>query len=248
MLESQFTFLLAAGTSIFLIGLSKGGVGGMLGPLITATMALVVPADQAIGLLLPLLIAGDLFAIAAHWGRWARPHAVRLIPGSVVGVLLAVLVIADVAPGQLRRGLAILIVAFILFRLFERRFRVRPTYQARAWHGAAAGSIAGFTSGLAHVGGPPISIYLLLQQLPPPEYAATSALFFAALNLIKVPFYGLAGLFEIPLLVRVVWLLPLLPIGVWSGRWFAHRVRREVFERIILGLLVLSAIFLFLRS
>jgi hypothetical protein len=111
-----------------------------------------------------------------------------------------------------------------------------------------AGLAAGFSSGLAHVGGPPVSIYLLLQDLPPPTYAATSALFFAVLNLIKIPFYGFAGLFDLQLVLRTLPLIPLLPLGVWVGKRFAHRVRRETFERIILFVLVLSALTLALRA
>jgi uncharacterized membrane protein YfcA len=245
--DAGASFYLAAGVSLFLIGLSKGGVGGMLGPLITATMALAVPADEAIGLLLPLLIAGDAFAIAAHWGKWARQHVIRLLPASVIGVAAAALVVADISPAQLRRGLGLVILLFIGYRLLEGRLIEGIDYRSRPWHGRVAGVVAGFTSGLAHVGGPPVSIYLLLQRLPPPTYAATSALFFAVLNLIKVPFYGLAGLFNPSLVVRTIPLLPLLPTGVWAGKRFAQRVRREIFEAIILGLLLLSAVFLLLR-
>lgn len=247
-MSAQLGFYLAAGTSVFLIGLSKGGVGGMLGPLITATMALALPADQAVGLLLPLLIAGDLFAISAHWGNWARQHVIRLVPASVIGVLAAVTLLSEVSPTQLRRGLAVVIILFLLYKLFEARLLRRLTYQSKAWHGSLAGGIAGFTSGLAHVGGPPISIYLLLQQLPPPNYAATSALFFAILNLIKLPFYGWAGLIDLPMLGRMLWFLPLLPLGVWLGKLFTRKVALKVFENIILVLLFLSAIFLLLRS
>lgn len=246
-MELGLSFYLAAGASLLLIGLSKGGVGGMLGPLVTATMALAVPADIAIGLLLPLLIAGDAFAVAAHWRRWSRIHVLRLVPASAIGVVLAVAVITHIRPEHLRRGLAVLILIFIVYRVSAGWIHPVVQYQSRWWYGPLAGAVAGLTSGLAHVGGPPISIYLLLQDLPPEVYAATSALFFAALNLIKLPFYGASGLIRLPILVRTFWLLPLLPIGVWLGKKFALWVAKETFERIILALLVVSAILLLIE-
>ena len=241
-------FYLATGAALLLIGLSKGGVGGMLGPLITAVMAMVLPADQAIGLLLPLLIAGDIFAIAAHWRRWSGVHARRLIPASVVGVIVAVALVADLPPLVLRRGIAVIILLFVIFRWLESRLRGQLQPTIRPWHGHLAGAVAGFSSSLAHVGGPPISIYLLVSELPPPVYAATSALFFAVLNLIKLPFYGLAGLLTPDLLWRAAPLLPLLPIGVWLGKAFAHRVPRMIFDRLIVGLLLMSAASLLLTG
>jgi uncharacterized membrane protein YfcA len=247
-MSPDLAYHLAAGTSVFLIGLSKGGVGGMLGPLITATMALALPADQAVGILLPLLIAGDAFAVAAHWGHWVKIHVVRLVPASVIGVLIAVALVADINPLHLRRGLAVLIFLFVLYRLFEKRIVKGLAYQSKPWHGLLAGSVAGFTSGLAHVGGPPVSIYLLMQDLSPSNYAATSALFFALLNLIKLPFYGLAGLIDLTLLGRVVWLLPLLPLGVWLGKRFTQRVQSAIFEYVIVALLLLSMAFLLLGA
>lgn len=247
-MQPSLSFYLAAGVSITLIGLSKGGVGGMLGPLVTATMAMVLPANVAVGLLLPLLIVGDAFAVAAHWGRWSRYHVVRLVPASALGVLLAVGILTSVSPLLLRRGLALLILAFLGYRSVSSRFRRSAAYEHQGWHGPAAGAVAGFTSGLAHVGGPPISIYLLLQNLSPSTYAATSALFFAALNLIKLPLYGLSGLIQLPVLIRTLWLLPLMPLGVWAGRWFTRRVAQETFERVIMGLLLMSAVFLLLET
>lgn len=241
-------FYLATGVSLLLIGLSKGGVGGMLGPLVTATMALVLPADQAIGLLLPLLIVGDAFAIAAHWRHWSGLHARRLVPASILGVILAMVLLTDLPPLILRRGIGLIILLFILFRWLEPRLRRDAKLVVRPWHGHLAGASAGFTSSLAHVGGPPISIYLLVNELPPPVYAATSALFFAVLNLIKLPFYILAGLLMPDLLWRTLPLLPLLPLGVWLGKAFAHRMPLATFNRLILGLLLLSAASLLLGA
>jgi uncharacterized membrane protein YfcA len=108
-----------------------------------------------------------------------------------------------------------------------------------------AGSIAGFTSSIAHTGGPPISIYLLLRNLQPRVFAATSAIFFLILNYIKVPFYFAAGVFNFVLLSELIWLLPMVLLGVWAGKWFVVRVSKEQYDNLILAMLAVSAIMLF---
>jgi uncharacterized membrane protein YfcA len=99
---------------------------------------------------------------------------------------------------------------------------------------------------VAHTGGPPISIYLLLQNVSPRVFAATNAIFFLILNYIKVPFYYAADVFNFALLQQLLWLLPMVPMGVWTGRWLVERVSKELFDRIILVLLILSALLLLL--
>ena len=236
-----------AGVCTFMIGLSKGGLGGMAGPLITALMALVIPGDQVLGLVLPLLIAGDVFAVAAHWKNWERRLVVLLVPGAVLGVSAATFFLTRLSNSALRRALAVIILIFIAAKLFEGSLSISRKAAARGWVGTIAGSVAGFTSTLAHAGGPPVTIYLLMQDLTPTTFVATSALFFMALNWIKVPYYLFAGLFDFELLRNFLWLLPLLPAGVLSGKWLVKRVGKQPFEIIIYLLLTLSAVLLLIK-
>lgn len=229
---------------IFIIGLAKGGLGGTLGVLATPLMTVVLPADQVIGLLLPILMIADVFAVAAHWQRWNNKLLWLLIPGSFVGTVLGTIFIASISPETLRRGIGVIVLLFVIYKLFERRILHFTRYTPRNWHGIAAGGVAGFSSTLAHTGGPPTAIYLLMQNLTPRVFVATTALFFAILNWIKVPFYFYIGLFNFNLLWQVAWLLPLLPVSVWVGKVIADKVDKIIFERIIIFLLVVSAAFL----
>ena len=111
--------------------------------------------------------------------------------------------------------------------------------------GLLAGGVAGFTSSVAHTGGPPVAIYLLLQNVQPRVFAATSAIFFMILNYIKVPFYYAADLFNFDLLGQMLWLLPLVPLGVWVGKWVVVRVSKQAYDKLILFLLIISAFLLF---
>lgn len=234
--------ILILGLAAFLVGLGKGGLGGSIGALVTILMAQVVPIENVIGILLPVLILGDAFSMAAHWGKWNRRIALLLIPGAVVGVTVGTYFISSVTSDMLRIGVAIIALIFVVYKFLEDRIMKDVKYQSHNWHGWLAGTISGFTSSLAHAGGPPASIYLLMQDLTPRVFVATSVLFFTILNWIKVPYYAVIGIFDFDFLLRVIWLAPLVPLGVCVGRLFAERVDKVLFERIILVLLFISAI------
>ncbi|MDX1435800.1 MAG: sulfite exporter TauE/SafE family protein [Anaerolineales bacterium] len=242
--SEQIVFFLVTGCVFFIIGLSKGGLGGALGALATPILALILPTDQVIGLLLPFLIVADMFALALHWRKWNRRMVLILLPGAVVGISIGTLLITNSPTGFLRLVLGVIVLIFAVYKLLERSLFKRLVYRPRTWHGVLAGTVSGFSSSLAHTGGPPVSIYLLLQDVTPRVFIATSVLFFAVINLIKVPYYFYAGLFHVDLLTRALWLLPLLPAGVWVGRWAAARVSKESFDMIILIVLILSALLL----
>lgn len=241
MQEELIVFTLLSALVALIIGADKGGVGGMLGTLGVPIMSVIMPVNQAIAIVLPMLIFGDIFAVRAHWKHWEGSLLPKLLPGSLAGVLLGTFALINVPSGALRITLGILILLFIAYRLLERRIIGHLAYQPRGWHGVLGGLTAGLTSTIAHAGGPPITIYLLLQRLEPRTFVSTAAIFFAALNLFKLPFYAAAGLFEVSRLATIVWFLPLVPIGVWLGKQLALRIPQRVFERIVLLLLLVAA-------
>lgn len=234
--------ILILGLAAFLVGLGKGGLGGSIGALVTILMAQVVPIEEVIGILLPVLILGDTFSMAAHWRKWDRKIALLLLPGAVLGVTVGTYFISSVTSDMLRIGVAIIALVFVAYKFLEDRILMAVEYQPRNWHGWLAGTVSGFTSSLAHAGGPPASIYLLMQDLTPRVFVATSVMFFTILNWIKVPYYAFIGIFNFDFLLRVIWLAPLVPLGVWVGRLFAEKVNKLLFERVILILLLVSAI------
>lgn len=215
-----------------------------MGALITALMALFLPVQVAIGMLLPMLIVGDVFAVTAHWRKWDRRIVRLLIPGAVLGNLIAVLFISSVSVDTLRTTLGVLILLFVVYRLLESRILRSIEYVSHGWHGLVAGTIAGLSSTLAHVGGPPVTIYLLMQELAPRTLVATSALFFAILNLIKLPGYLAAGLLAPTMLPQLLWTIPLILIGIWVGRKVMDRVDKRMFDAILTLLLALSGFML----
>jgi hypothetical protein len=242
--QNTTLFYLMTALVALIIGLSKGGLGGMPGALATPLMALVMPADQAIGLLLPILMLADVFAVALHWRRWNGRLVWLLIPGAVVGVTIGTYFITNAPTRTLQIALGVIVLLFAVYKIFEKRILGLFQYQPRDWHGMVAGTITGFSSALAHTGGPPVSVYLLMQDIPPGVFNATAAIFFLILNWIKVPYYWYAGLFNFQLLWQVAWILPLVPIGVWLGKQFSNKVNKETFDQVMVALLVIASILL----
>lgn len=229
---------------IFLIGVSKGGLGGAAGAAATPLMALVMPVEQVLGLMLPLLMMADVFAVASHWRRWDNRLLLLLVPASLIGITAGTALLTTISSDALRKGLAVIVILFVLYKLFETRIQAAVTYHPRPWHGVLTGAVAGFTSTLAHTGGPPVAIYLLMQQVTPRVFVATSAVYFAIINWLKVPYYIYAGVLDLNQLRQVIWLIPLIPISVLVGRWLSTRIDKVTFERVIIGLLAASAVLL----
>ena len=245
--DQPFLFYFVIGLAAFITGLSKAGLGGALGVLITPLVVSVMPSAQALGFTLPVLMIGDIFAMAAHWGRWEGKLLRILLPGALVGVTLGTFVLTNISSVALRRALGIMVMVFFLYRLFEPRLRASAHLMKSRWMGLGTGALAGFTSTLAHAGGPPVTMYLLMQNLSPRSFVATSVLFFTVLNWIKVPYYWAAGLFDFEMQLRLAWLLLAVPIGVWAGRWLTQHISKEIFDRAILLLLGITAVWLLLE-
>lgn len=243
-IEITPTVLAAVGVAALLIGLAKGGLTG-LGPILTLVVATVMPTRVAIGVLLPMLMVGDVASLIAHRGRWEQPMLRRLLPGAAVGVLVASLFLQSVSERGLEIMLAAFTLAFVVYRLAEPAIRRRrpPSTPGTAW-AAAAGAASGVTSTIAHVGGPPIAVYLLASRVEPRPFVATNAALFFCINWMKVPGYLSAGVFDVDLMLGVAPLAVLIVPGIFIGRWFVTVVRAEVFNRFILASLLAGALLL----
>ena len=234
----MFSVALAA----FLIGFNKAGVAGTLGPFVTVLVALSIPADDAIGLLLPILIVADWFTLAAHWRQWDTKIYLRLLLAALIGIAVGYVVISSVDEIALRRIIAVAMLGFALFYLKSRSIRLDPQKSDRyAW---PAGATSGLISTLAHLGGPPVFIYLMTTSLSPRRFVATSAVLFATINLLKVPGYFFAGLFDGELIVSTMWAWVMIPIGVGVGRALVDKINRERFEKTTVVLLTVGALLL----
>lgn len=239
--------VLAVSAASFLIGLAKGGLPGF-GPIVTVIVALVVPATVAIGVLLPILMVGDMVALWALRGNVERSIVKAIVPGAAVGVALASFVLSSLSADALELGIVAIVLLFVAYRTAVLTGRA-PTLGADSIlagpkAGATAGLATGVTSTIAHAGGPPIAMYLLAREVSPITYAATSAAIFWATNWLKVPGYALAGLLDVDLILTIAPTAVLILPGVLCGRWAVHRIDPRPFEMFVLVGLLIGAVLL----
>ncbi|MEE8544347.1 MAG: sulfite exporter TauE/SafE family protein [Alphaproteobacteria bacterium] len=224
-------FYLIAVPAILVAGISKGGFGGGVGLLAVPAMALVVPPLQAAGIMLPLLCLMDLFGLHAYRGSWDRPNMAVILPAALSGIALGTLSAGVLEEHHIRLLVGVIAVSFTADHWLGRRGReaARPRNLVK---GGLWGVVSGFTSFLAHAGGPPISVYLLPLRLDKTVFVGTTVVYFAAVNYAKLaPYAWLGQLGPVNLMTALV-LSPLAPVGIWLGLWLHTRISPELFYKV----------------
>ena len=233
-------FALAIPAVIF-AGISKGGFGSGAAFAATPLMALIVEPGVAIGLLLPLLMLMDITALRPYWKKWNRRDAWRMVIGSLPGVAIATYVYSQADADLLRLLLGVISIGFVVFQIARARRWIAPRQRPLGpTVGLVAGVIAGFTSFIAHAGGPPAAMYLLSQGLSKTAYQATSVIVFWAINIFKAVPYAITGIFTWDILMLDLFLAPFAFVGVWLGVKAHHAIPERPFFAITYVLLTIT--------
>jgi hypothetical protein len=213
--------------AVLLMGISKSGFGAGFGSLAVPMMALAVSVPQAAAILMPVLLVMDILGMAAFRKDFDMKLLRFLLPWGLVGVGVGTLLF-KVLETHLVAGL---VGAFTLLFLAQRvAFPPKPdSPPPPKWLGALLTATSGFTSFIAHAGGPPINAYVIPMRLSPVHFTATMAFFFFVINLSKWIPYAWLGLLDWRNMATSLVLLPIAPIGVWVGVWLARRISQRLF-------------------
>ena len=230
-------FYAVAVPAVLLMGISKSGFGAGFGALATPLMALAIPVPQAAAIMLPLLAIMDGFGLKALWREIDRDLLKLLLPAGLLGTLVGTASFGLLQPKTVAGLVGAITLVFLAIRtVFPPRADAPPPPKAM---GFAVGVVSGFTSFVAHAGGPPIGFYLLPLKLPPIRFTATLAVFFAAVNLSKWIPYAALGLIDLANLGTSLVLAPLAPLGVWLGVRIVRVIPQALFYRLFsLGMLL----------
>ncbi len=221
--------------SVLITGVSKGGFGG-LALLAVPLMALVISPVQAAGIMLPILIVMDWVGVWTYRKYWDRKVLVLLLPGAVLGIVAGGLLAGFVDDQAVRVVVGAIAVLFPIYAV------LKPS-GGDAWIknnrslGVVSGTVAGFTSFVAHAGGPPFQAYTIPQKLEPRIFAGTAVMFFFVVNFVKVLPYAMLGQFDRENLTTSLILIPIAPIGVLFGAWLVKRIDQTLFYRILYALI-----------
>ena len=233
-------FYLVAVPAVIIMGLSKGGLAGSLAMISVPLMSLVVPPIQAAGILLPILIAMDVFAVCAYRRTWDARNLVILLPTALIGIVIGWYTADHVTEAHIRLIIGVMTFLFTLDYWFGWRATDEPGPSVS--RGSFWGTIAGFTSFVSHAGGPPVQLYLLPQRMDRKIFIGTQVLFFFAVNWIKVIPYALLGQLSPTNLETSLVLAPLAPLSILAAVKLVDVLNNDTFYRITYLILFLISL------
>lgn len=239
MLLADPATLAVCALAVILLGMAKGGFSG-LGALATPLAALTLPPAIAAAILLPILIVQDVVSVWSFRHSWDRWIVAWMLPGAAIGIGIGWAYAASVNEEALMALLGLITLAFGAWRLWtERGGRIVAASTSPGWVGALFGMATGFTSQIAHAGGPPFQMWVTPRRLPHLTYAGTNSVLFALINWFKVPSYVALGAMTHDVLIAAALLLPLAIVSTLVSVRVIRRLRPERFYTVIYWLMVL---------
>jgi uncharacterized protein len=228
---TDWHFYASAIPAVLLMGISKSGFGAGFGSLAVPLMALTITVPQAAAIFMPILFVIDCFGLAVFRNDFDKALLKFLIPLGLAGVLLGTLLFKLLDSHVVAGVVGAFTLLFLAQRLlFPPQANSAPPPR---WVGALLTVASGFTSFIAHAGGPPLNAYVLPLKLKPLVFTATIAFFFFTINLSKWIPYAWLGLFDLRNLATSLVLVPFAPLGVWVGVKIARKIQPTLFYRLV---------------
>ena len=246
MYDLSFAQWAAATVSALVFGLSKTALPG-LGILAVPLMASVFPARISTGIVLPMLIFADAFAVIYYRRKAVWPHLIRLIPWAAVGIACGYLIMGRIDDQQLKPVIGAITLIMLGVSFWRDRYCEGANIPTGWGFACLMGLAAGITTMLANAAGPIMIIYLLAMRLPKMEFIGTGAWYFFLLNWFKVPFSTNLGLINSGSLSFNLMLFPLVAIGAVSGIFILKYIPEKRFTQIAQILAVLASVNLILN-
>ncbi len=242
MVDPLWFFFLAIPV-VLLTGISKGGFAGGLGTLAVPILTLMVDPRMAAAIMLPILCVMDIFTAWQYRRNWDGHTLKILIPGALVGIVVGGLTFSMMNADIIRIIVGMMAIYFVgNYWFIQRRNRHVEPHGHNRLKGGIMGMASGFTSFIAHAGGPPVSQYLFPLRLDKTVLVGTSVMFFIIMNYVKLIPYAWLGQLSADNLRMSLYLMPFAPIGVWLGIGMHNRVSNKLFYIICYGLLFLVGI------
>lgn len=223
---------------VLLTGISKSGFAGGVGVVAVPLISLQASPAFAVAIMLPLLIMMDVLSLRVWWRHRVDGLLLLMLPAAVLGIGVGYLAYGRWDDELLKTMLGVFSIVFALWGLLK-PFR---GYLLPRCLGTLCGGISGFTSFIAHAGGPPLNFYLLQERLTKEQFLGTAVVFLAAINLVKLVPYGLLGLLVVDNLLVTLALVPVAWLGVRLGLVIQRHLDSDRFFRVILLLLLVLGV------
>jgi uncharacterized membrane protein YfcA len=236
----------------FCVGFAKTGVGGV-GILAVAIFANILPAKQAVGVVLPLLLCADVVAVLAYRSHAQWHYLWRLFPWTAVGVVGGFLVMGRVGDSEIGVITGVIVLALAALHvwrvwIYKTKHGQEPPVPNHPAFGVGVGVAAGFTTMVSNAAGPIMVLYLLAMRLPKMAFMGTSAVYFLLINAFKVPFGVNLGIIHVESLWLNFQLMPMVIVGALLGRLLLQYINQRLFERLALLFTLVAAVRLLASS
>lgn len=236
-------FVSIATIAVLIVGLSKAGLLGSLGMVGVPLLSLVMPARDAAGMMLPVLLAMDIIAVWTYRKEVDWRIIRIMLPGAAIGTIAGWVLWSFVSDDAVLLFVGVVTLLFILDAILPLRKKLEGLHPSKPW-GIFWGGFAGFTSFISHTGGPPFQIYVLPQRLSPAVYSGTTAVFFAIVNTAKLVPYFFLGQLNLHNLTLSASLIPVGLAGVLGGVWLVRRISMVWFYRIAYWLVFVLSLYI----
>ena len=241
----SLAFTIALGAAL-LLGIAKSGIKG-LAVLIVTGLALVYGAKESTGILMPLLICGDILAVIYYKRHVKWIYLIKLLPWMVLGVLVGVVLGKDLPEDLFKSGMAVIILISVVIMYYWERKKDRkvPTHWSFA---ALMGMMGGFSTMVGNLAGAFSNIYFLAIKLPKNEFIGTAAWLFFIINLFKVPFHIWSwGTINRTSFQISLSLIPAVIAGFCLGIFLVKKINNDKYRQLILLLTGLGGLAILLQ-
>ena len=230
----------------FALGVGKAGFAG-LSIVHVLVFAFLFGARDSTGIVLPMLLVGDVCAVSAFHQHAQWRYVRRMLPPACVGVIAGAVLMRGMSNASFKPVIGTLILGLTALQFVR---MLRPawfgTVPHTRWFAWTMGLLAGVATMLANAAGPIFGLYCLAVALPKFEIVGTIAWFFFIINAFKVPFSVGLGLIDARTLLLNAMLAPAVIGGVLGGRWLVKRMPQRTFEILLLAFAAIAALRLML--
>jgi uncharacterized membrane protein YfcA len=242
-MPSDPLFYAVGWATTLIIAIGKSAFGGGLAILGIPLLALVVaPLDAAI-MVAMLVSLMDILALRS-FGRetWSKPDLLWLVPGLAAGIGIGYVVFVRIDPRIVTLVIGLTTLAFTVQWFLKGRLAAAGSRPVSGRLAVLAGTVSGFTTFVAHAGGPPVAMYLLSRGLPKSVLVGTTIVLFTLGNWMKLPPYLMLGLEHPEALWGALALAPAVPLGIWLGHVVHRRLDQKKLFLCCYALLTVAAL------
>lgn len=237
----DWVLILLIAIAVFITGISKGGFSGAFGIMAVPLISLQTTPIVAAAIMLPILCVMDLFTVQKFWKKWNKAQLIQCIPAAVTGVIIGGLTASWFSADWLKIMVGVIAVGFAA-NAWPRKNNTATKKPLSTTVGKFWCSLGGFTSFIAHAGGPPMSVYLLRANLEKTQYVATSAVIFTAINYVKLIPYGMLGQLNGSNIALSLCFIPVAYLGVQLGAWLHYKISTGLFFKFMYSFLFITGI------